>query len=246
MGLSRAGHSLVVGFSGLFILAVPAMAQSIPETTDFKYLAREMAADVTFGPLPGGDFSPLSATIFPAHYRPAGKNRYFLPLVGLQWWVSPNLALLGGLGAGIADKRIVQYARMGLRYLPSSLSIGSFTPEFYFAQNKIEALSLFIDHPILDSQGNEIEVSTTPDRYDSRWNEIGWGYAGQVGAYYLSGTLMFLFQQTFIGSGQKLRLNSKLIGLSIGRDIFGWLRVSVQAKANPDFVTGGVQLSLAI
>jgi len=67
-----------------------------------------------------------------------------------------------------------------------------------------------------------------------------------VGAYYLSGTVMFLFQKTFIGSGQKLSLDSKLIGLSIGRDIFGWLRVSVQAKASPDFVTGGIQLSLAI
>lgn len=246
MGLSKTERFLIVGFSGMLFLAIPAVAQSTPETTDFKYLAREMAADVTFGPLPRGDFGPINATIFPAYYRPTGENRHILPLVGLQWWVSPNLALLGGLGAGIADKRVVQYARIGLCYIPASLSVGSFTPEIYFAQNTIGGLSLFIDHPILDSLGNEIEVSPTPDRYDSGWNEIGWGYVGQVGAYYLSGTMMFLFQQTFIGSGQKLSLDSKLIGLSIGRDIFGWLRVSVQAKANPDFVTGGIQLSLAI
>ncbi|UCH63011.1 MAG: hypothetical protein JSU77_00715 [Fidelibacterota bacterium] len=246
MGLSKNERYLIVGFLGVLLLAVPASAQSTPETTDFKYLAQEMAADVTFGPLPRGDFSPISVTIFPAHYQPTGKNRHFLPLMGLQWWVSPNLAFLGGLGAGITDQLVVQYARIGLCYLPSSLSIGSFTPEFYFTQNNMEGLSRFIDHTILDSLGNEIEVSPTPDRYDSGWNEIGWGYTGQVGAYCLSGAVIFLFQKTFIGSGQKLRLNSKLIRLSIGRDIFGWLRVSIQAKANPDFITGGVQLSLAI
>jgi len=202
--------------------------------------------NMTFAPFPRGEFSPIAITIYPAWYRPGDRGKYMLPLVGLQWWVSPNLALLGGIAHGASDKYIVQYVRVGLRYLLASLGIGPFTPEFYVTQNKVTGLNPSVDQGGLDEQGNKA--------YDTRWNEIGWCYAGRLGGIHWSGSVLHIDQRTFVKSGGRLDLSYYLFSLSTGYDIFPWLRCSARLvlhsplayHTGQSIIRGGVQLSLAI
>ena len=210
------------------------------------YWARKVAVNTTFAPMPGGAFSPVNTTIYPAWYRPGEGDKYMLSLLGLQWWVSPNLALEGGVGDGVAGKYIVSFRRVGLRYLPASLSWGPFAPEFYFAQNKVTGLNPSAGTIRVDHQGNEVEFLDFTEAYDTKWNEIGWRWTAQLGHIHWAGSAMRIYQRTYVSGGRKLDLNFYLFMLSAGYDVFRWLRLSVQVKANPNFATGGVQLSLAI
>ncbi len=240
--------------TGLALSVLPCAAQGSDSLQTLTILARNMAVDLTFGPLPRSDFGQVSATIFPSFYRPVSETQYLLPLVGLQLWVSPNLALTGGLGSGRADGQMVQYVRTGLRYLPASLSFGPFTPEFTFTQCAVGGLSQTIAPAPADISGNGTDVPVSPGRYDSRWNEIGWGYTGYLGDFSLSAKLVALFQGTFIGAGRKLTRNSAFLAISAGHNIFRWFRVSAHLMLSHDLndhpswraFAGGAQLSLAI
>ncbi|MFC1484631.1 hypothetical protein ACFL6Q_06255 [Candidatus Neomarinimicrobiota bacterium] len=218
-------------------------------------IALAMAADLTFGSLPKTTNSPADLAFYPALYQPVGKERHLLPLVGLQYWVSPNLSLLGGIGGGIAGGNVVQFSRIGLRYFPATLPLGSFMPEIFITQNRIEGLSLLIDQFLRDSLGNEIEDSENYEtRYDSKWNEFGWGYQGQISKYSLSVAIILVYQRTFTGNTGKLTGKTQLLSFTLGRDIFKKVQLSIHARIGPlasmglsePIHGGGIQLSLPI
>ena len=222
--------------------AVPLMAGSPKLAKNQSYffsLAEKVSAAMIPAPLPRGEFALVTATFYPVAYRPHdGSGRQILPVIGLQWWVSPNLAVVGGLGsgltpqdAGLTGQQVVQMLRIGLRYLPEFLTLGPFMPEITFVQNGIEGL---------------------PD-YRLTWNELTLAYGAKIGSVNVAGALVLMFQSVFPRSTAKapdvpgkLEATTRILALSAGCDLFHWLRVSVQAKANPGFITGGVQLSLAI
>ncbi|MBA7649876.1 MAG: hypothetical protein GH143_07905 [Calditrichaeota bacterium] len=240
MGSSRSYIAvlLVVTMSA----AVPLMADPPEPVKDRSYFlssAAQVSAAMIPAPLPRGEFALITATFYPVAYRPhAGSGLQLMPAVGLQWWVSPNLAIVGGLGsgltpqnAGLTGQQVVQMLRIGLRYLPESLTLGPFMPEITFVQNGIEGL---------------------PD-YRLTWNEASWAYDAKFGSVNIACALVFVYQRVFPRSTAKapdvpgkLEATTRILALSAGCDLFRWLRVSVQAKVSPGFITGGVQLSLAI
>ncbi len=174
----------------------------------------------------------MTATFYPMVYYPhTDSSLRLLPVIGLQWWVSPNLALVGGLGSGLNGQQVVQLLRIGLRYLPESLALGPFRPEITFVKNGIEGL---------------------PD-YRLTWNEASWAYGARFGSVNITCALVFVYQSIFPGSEaeasdvpDKLEATTRMLALSAGYDLFRRLKVSVQAKVGPGFITGGTQLSLAI
>ncbi|MFC1620390.1 hypothetical protein ACFL45_10650 [Candidatus Neomarinimicrobiota bacterium] len=218
-------------------------------------IALAMAADLTFGSLPKATNSPADLTFYPALYQPVGQERYLLPIVGLQYWVSPNLSLLGGIGGGIADGNVVQFSHIGLRYFPATLPLGSFMPEILITQNRIEGLSLLIDQFLKDSLGNEIEDPENYEtRYDSKWNEFGWGYQGRISKFSLSVAVILIYQRTFTGNAVKLTGKAQLLSFTLGRDIFKKVQLSIHARIgllasmglSEPIHGGGIQLSLPI
>lgn len=232
MGSSRRylAESLMV-----LVIGAPLIARSpglILDRSYFLSFAEKVSAAMIPAPLPRGEFAPVTATFYPVAYRPhAGSGLQILPVIGLQWWVSPNLAIVGGLGSGLAGQQIIQPLRIGLRYLPASLTLGPLTPEITFVQNRIEGLP----------------------EYGLKWNEVSWAYSAKIGFMNVAGALVLLFQSVFPRSTakgpdvpEKLEATTRVLALSAGYDVFRWLRLSVQVKANPDFVTMGAQLSLAI
>lgn len=231
MGSSKGRFLLIVGLLGMFILVVPAVAQNTPGADAPMHRAQQVATQLLLGPLPRSEFSPTSVTIYLARYQPGEKKKYVLPMFDLQWWVSPNLAIAGGLGSGLAGQQIIQPLRIGLRYLPASLTLGPLTPEITFVQNRIEGLP----------------------EYGLKWNEVSWVYSAKIGFMNVAGALVLLFQSVFPRSTakgpdvpEKLEATTRILALSAGYDLFRWLRLSAQVKANPNFVTMGAQLSLAI
>ena len=174
----------------------------------------------------------MTATFYPVAYRlHAGSDLQFMPAVGLQWWVSPNLAIVGGLGSGLTGQQVIQLLRVGLRYLPESLALGPFRPEITLVKNGIEGL---------------------PD-YRLTWNEASWAYGARFGSVNITCALVFVYQSIFPGSAaeasdvpDKLEATTRMLALSAGYDLFRRLKVSVQAKVGPGLITGGTQLSLAI
>lgn len=255
MDLSKSPRFLLLGLGGVFIFNILAHAQDSPEMTINDKIALGMAADLTFGSLPKETNSPVGLAFYPALYQPVGKERYLLPLVGLQYWVSSNLSLLGGIGGGIADGNIVQFSRIGLRYFPATLSLGSFEPEIFITQNRVEGLSLLIDQFMRDSLGNVIETPEDYDtRYDSKWNEFGWGYQSQINKYSLTVAVILIYQRTFTGNADKLTGKTQLLSFTLGRDIFKKVQLSIHARVGPPaspglsepIYSGGIQLTLPI
>ena len=226
----------------VLVIGAPLIGRSsslIPDRSYFLSFAEKVSAAMIPAPLPRGEFAPVTATFYPAVYRSnASSDLQMLPAIGLQWWVSPNLAVVGGLGsgltpqdAGLTGQQVVQLLRIGLRYLPESLALGPFMPEITFVQNRIEGLP----------------------EYGLKWNEVSWAYGAKIGSVNVAGALVLMFQSVFprsevkaAGVSGKLEATTRFFLLSAGYDVFRWLRLSVQAKVNPDFITGGVQLSLAI
>ena len=219
----------------VLVIGAPLIGRSsslIPDRSYFLSFAEKVSAAMIPAPLPRGEFAPVTATFYPVAYRPhAGSGLQILPVIGLQWWVSPNLAVVGGLGSGLMGQQVVQLLRIGLRYLPESFTLGPLTPEITFVQNRIEGLP----------------------EYGLKWNEVSWAYGAKIGSVNVAGALVLMFQSVFPRSevkaadvSGKLEATTRFFLLSAGYDVFRWLRLSVQAKVNPDFITGGVQLSLAI
>ncbi len=232
MGSSR--RYLAVSLA-LMVFAAPLIANP-PEPalshSDFISAAERVTAAMIPAPLPEGEFSPIAVALYPAVYRlHAYSGLQLLPVVELQWWVSPNLAVVGGLGSGLTVQQVVQMLRIGLRYRPEPLTLGPFMPEITFIQNRIEGL---------------------PD-YRLTWNEASWAYGVKFGPVNIACALVLVYQSVFPRSAAKasdvpgkLEATTKVLALSAGCDLFRWLRVSVQAKVNPGFITGGIQLSLGI
>ena len=246
---------LYLSLAGLLVFGLPTRAQDFPEVIINDQVALDMAADLTFGALPKETENPADLIIYPALYQPIGKETYLLPIVGLQYWASANLSLLGSIGSSIADGNVVQFSCIGLRYFPATLPLGSFTPEFFLIQNRIEGLSLLIDHPMVDSLGSAVEV---PDdynaRYDSKWNQFGWGYQGQIRKYSLTIAVLLVYQKIFTGNAGKLNAKTQLLSFTLNRDIFRKLHISLHAKVGPltrrdlsePIFSGGIQVSLPI
>lgn len=83
------------------------------------------------------------------------SDRDFMPLIGMQWWVSPNLALTYTSGLDKHQNNFVRLQRGGLRYLPASMVILGARPEILLVQGIIKGLP----------------------EYAARWNEFQWRYA---------------------------------------------------------------------
>lgn len=246
---------IFLSLAGLLVFGHPAHAQVFTDVMINDQVTLDMAADLTFGALPKETNNPADLIFYPALYQPVGRETYILPIVGLQYWASSNLSLLGGIGSSIADGNVVQFSCLGLRYFPATMPLGSFMPEFFLIQNRIEGLSLLIDHPLVDSLGHTVEV---PDdhkaRYDSKWNQFGWGYQGQIKKFSLTIAVLLIYQKTFTGNAGRLTGKTQLLSFTLNRNIFRKLHVSLHAKLGPlvksdlsePINSGGIQVSLPI
>ncbi len=218
----------------LVLVQVRPLAAQLPRTKpDFLDLARTITAASIPAPLPLTQFGVLSATLFPTAIRAEGKGSdlVILPFVGLQWWWSPNLALLGGLGSGQFLKQLVLLRRVGLRYLPEALALGAAIPEFIFVQGRVDGLAA----------------------YTLKWNELQWVYNLEMGAWNFSGGLAVLNYSIFPDAdyrdetvGGKLKSNLKALILASTWKIVPTCHLAGRVIVHPEFISGGAQLSLAI
>ena len=232
MGSSNApGWALLIAFVlGAHPLAA-GMPPNVQDNDDFVSFARQVSMEATFGALPRGEFSPVSFTLQPVIYHPNSSGPQLLPAVRLQWWVSPNLALLGGTGAALAETHVVQLAQVGFRYLPSGPTLGSFTPEFVFLQQRIDGLP----------------------EYTLKWNYFHWGYAVQGQAWQAHAALALLYPRIFpkAAPGKLADSMAGMAGLllSAGYNLLPWVNVTgrlVWSPQLPEFLSGGAQVSLAL
>lgn len=214
----------------MLVAVSPLPAQTVPDSAAFAAYAREVSVATTPAPFPGAQFASSSFSLFPAVYRPDGDTLRILPIIGLQWWVSPNLAFMGALGSGIADGQVVQYQRIGIEFLPGIMGIGPLNPAIAFVQGRIDGLPA----------------------YTLKWNEMRWGYTARLEPWHAGVAVLFLFQHIFpkaeaSGVPPKISLTSRALALMAGYDPVPWLRLSLRAIiVNPDLFSGGAQLSLAI
>ena len=137
MGLSKSLRARLL-FASVFILFIPIAAQTGITEQEFTSLTRRISASFADPHLPRSEFSTITATLNPGIYRSHDQDTRLVPMLALQWWVSPNLALYGGLGSGISHEAIVQPQAIGVRFLPDVLNLGRFTPELTFSQHRIE------------------------------------------------------------------------------------------------------------
>ncbi len=222
----------------VFALGAGPLAASTPagelDSKDFASIARQVSMEATFAALPRGEFAPVSFTLQPVIYHPyvRSEDLQLLPTVRLQWWISPNLALLGGAGAALAETNVVQLAQVGFRYLLSAPALGAFTPEFIFLQQRIDGLP----------------------EYTLKWNHFQWGYAVQGRAWQASAALALLYQRTFpkasaaVASDLPRKLVDSNTGLllSAGYNLFPWVNVMGRLVWSPQVLSGGAQVSLAL
>ncbi len=207
-------------------------AQPPWDQSDFENFSRDVSVATTPAPLPSAEFALSSFSLFPAVYRPDGDTQRILPIISLQWWVSPNLAFLGALGSGIADRQVVQYQRIGFEFLPGIMGIGPLNPAIAFVQGRIDGLPA----------------------YTLKWNEMRWGYTARLEPWHAGVAVLFLFQHIFPKAEAsapdvlgKISLTSRALALMAGYDLVPWLRLSLRAIiVNTDLFSGGAQLSLAI
>ena len=233
MGSSRA--VLMAAVAGA-ALAVPLSACTPPPvlTQDyFASFARRVSLEATAAALPREEFAPASFTFLPVLYHPYScSDLQMLPAVRAQWWVSPNLALLGGLGGALAGTSIVQLVQVGLRYLPGSATLGPFTPEFLFVQQRMDGLP----------------------QYTLKWNHFQWGYGVQSGPWHGTAAVALMYQRSFPKASEalaedvpgRLTADAASLILSAGYDVFAWARVTARLAWNPVVTSGGVQMSLAL
>jgi hypothetical protein len=218
VGLSRGTPfrtALIV--STMLIITLPCFCQGGVPREEQERQARVTAADLSFGTLPKAEFSVLSFTLYPAYFRQSDDRRFLLPLAGLQWWVSPNLSILGGMGAGITDGYIVRFTRAGLRYLPDALVIGRFTPEFLFARSRIDGLNHMAGVPV---------ESTFPDSaYWSKWNEYALSWSGPALGFEVSAGILFISQRTFNADGMRIDKDTPFLSFSAARRVLPWVQV---------------------
>ncbi|MFB0517321.1 MAG: hypothetical protein ACETWG_12065 [Candidatus Neomarinimicrobiota bacterium] len=231
MGLSNTKSIIVLLAIGLLIEVFPLAAQATISEDEFNSLAHRLSAAATFAQLPRGEFGAITATLFPVLYRSENYALCLLPIVGLQWWVSPNLAVYGGLGGGMVERQVVQFQRIGFRYLPTTLALGTFTPELIFTQNRIDGIAA----------------------YKLKWNALRLSYATNIDGEYFALGVVLLFPRIFPSLTvrapdvpAKLELSKRYLSISAGYDLFWWLRFSVRALLNPEVVSGGAQLSLTL
>ncbi|MCH7520715.1 MAG: hypothetical protein IIB42_03305 [Candidatus Marinimicrobia bacterium] len=209
-------------------------AQAHWDRSDFESFAREVSIATDPASFPGAEFAPSSFSLFPAVYRPEGRTSQgaLLPILGLQWWVSPNLAFMGALGSGIGDGQVVQYQRIGFEFLPGIMGIGPLNPAIAFVQGRIDGLPA----------------------YTLKWNEMRWGYTARLEPWHAGVAVLFVFQHIFPKAEasapdvpRKISLTSRALALMAGYDLVPGFRLSLRAIiVNPDLYSGGAQLSLAI
>ena len=187
-------------------------------------------------PLPLTSFGPLSATLFPMLYRPEGKGSdnpelFLLPIVEMQWWLSPNLSIHGGFGSGLFVKQLPTLRRLGLRYLPGLLAFESGTPEFSLAQGRIDGLA----------------------PYTLKWNELLWNYTYKFKTVEITGGIAWLYTTIFPAEAHrtdevsgKLEVNTKAYNLAASWQLWPGYRLAGRLVFNPEMVSAGAQLSVAI
>ncbi len=211
----------------------PLPAQPPRTKPDFLDLASTVTAASIPAPLPLTQFGALSATLFPTAIRAEGKGSdlVILPFLELQWWLSPNLALLGGLGSGQFLKQLVLLRRVGLRYLPEALALGAAIPEFIFVQGRVDGLAA----------------------YTLKWSELQWVYNLEMGNWNFSGGLAVLSYSIFPDPGYraedvggKLKSSINTLILASTWKIVPACHLAGRVIVHPKFISGGAQLSLAI
>ena len=231
MGSSRFPAFPVLLAGGTLILLSSLQAQGTFDEADFTSLARRVSVAGTLSQLPGGEFGTVTATIYPMIYQSESNDDQFLATVGLQWWVSPNLALAGGLGAGIAEQQVTQIRKVGLRYLPPTLQLGSLNPEVLFMQSMVE--------------GSRV--------YTLKWNELRFVYSSVAKRLHYAFGIVLLYPRMFPqkefraeGVPGKLELSNSYWMMSAGFNLFWWLELSARVILGSKTIHGGAQLTVAI
>ncbi|MEE9161738.1 MAG: hypothetical protein V3U35_02105 [Candidatus Neomarinimicrobiota bacterium] len=206
-------------------------AQQDLTVEDFTSLARSVSMEATAANLPRGDFSLVSFTFQPVLYKPSGSGTRILPTVRLQWWVSPNLALLGGLGGALAGSEVVQLTHVGFRYLPEAAALGPFSPEFLFVQQRLDGLR----------------------EYTLKWNHFQWGYGIRSGPWNGTASVALMYPRSFpdpIDSGSdvpgKVTVSATALILSAGYDVLWGVRLAGRLVWHPQVTSAGAQVSLAL
>jgi hypothetical protein len=248
----------------VLVLVRPLPAQLPRTKPDFHDLARTVTAASIPAPLPLTQFGALSATLFPTVIRAEGEESdpVILPFLGLQWWLSPNLALLGGLGSGQFLKQLVLLRRVGLRYLPEAFSLGEAIPgSGQFLKQLVllrrvglrylpEALSLGEAIPEFIFVQGQVDGLAA---YTLKWNELQWVYNLEMGTWNFSAGLAVLSYSIFPDAdyrdetvGGKLKSNLKALILASTWKIVPVCHLAGRVIVHPKFISGGAQLSLAI
>jgi len=221
----------LAGLLAVSLLLTALSAQSAWQRTDFETWARKGAVAAMTASLPRGEFSPFSMTLLPVIVgQKNGPTRVF-PYLGLQWWVSPNLAFTGGMTQSVLDEGIAHTQVIGLRLLSNLLAAGPFTPELSFSQGRMDGLAA----------------------YTSKWNLTRWAYDGRIGPWNLAVALVLFHQKVFphpalaaAGVPGRFTLRTTGLALSGGYDLRRWLRISGKLFFHAQAISGGAQLSLAI
>lgn len=234
MALSR---GTLTGVSFLCtVLLTGLWAQTPRPKSDFVNLGAEGALAAIPAPLPLTPFGPLSVTLFPMIFRPEGRGSdnpelLLLPIVELQWWLSPNLSIHGGLGSGVFAEQLPSLRRLGIRYLPELLAFDSGTPEFALAQGRIDGMA----------------------GYTLKWNELLWTYTYNLGAVDISGGFAWLYITVFPDKAYRadevsgrLEVTTRAYTLAAAWRVWRHYRLAGRLILNSEMVSAGVQLSLAI
>ncbi len=218
----------------LVLVPVQPLPAQLPLTKpDLIDLARTVTAACIPAPPPLTQFGALSATLFPTAVRSESieSDLVVLPFLGLQWWLSPNLALLGGLGSGQFRKQLVLLRRVGLHYLPEALTLGPAVPEFIFVQGRVDGLAA----------------------YTLKWNELQWVYNLDTETWNFGGGLAVISYSIFPDPefrdeqvGSRLKSNSQVLILASTWKMLPNCHLAGRVIVHPKFISGGVQLSLAI
>ncbi len=213
-----------------FCLAQNISAQ-VDSTHDIKSSVANMAAVSVTAPFPYGADSPFSASITLMPYKSMTSESDVMPLIGMQWWVSPNLALTNTTGLDKHQNNFVRLQRVGLRFLPASLAIGGAKPEVLLVQGKIKGLP----------------------EYTARWNEFQWRYAmvhdkwgATVGFIHLS--QIILPSPEWRAGNVADRLEGSTNGiLASGRyAVMEWLQLNVRLVATSNLLSVTFQIDAVL
>jgi hypothetical protein len=224
----------------VLIILVPLAAQTDISEKEYTSLAMRLSAGFADPHLPRSEFSTITATLNPGIYRSANQDIRIVPGLVFQWWVSPNLALYGGLGSGISNKAIAQLQGIGFRFLPGSLNLGRFTPELAFSQHRIEG-----------------------DRdYTLKWNEFRLLYALHMARQSYAVGIMLQYPRMFPSSASrapgvpsKLEISQRSMTISVGYEILPWLQLAMKLELSQSsfrriidsaIITGSLLVSVAI